>query len=177
MNRFQFVLAALLAGPLVAGVSAQPATPDYPSDFGRRNLGGPRIGLTFIPGNGELVQRLTDKGVGRVISQFGWHFEHRVVFHGDGPAFVLEFIPMLGGVEYAIVVPSLNFMTGIRFPGGFEFGMGPNVSAGGKRGITSALTIAVGKSFDYGGVSIPVNVAFVTNPSGNRISLIVGYAI
>jgi hypothetical protein len=177
MNRIHVVLAALVFGVLVSDVAAQTANPAYPRDFGSRNLGGPRIGLTFIPGNGELAQTLEDHGIGRVISQFGWHFEHRVIFHDDGPAFVLEFIPMLGGVEYATVIPSLNFMTGIRFPSGFEFGMGPNVAFGGKNGVSSALTVAVGKTFDYGGVSIPLNLALVTNPSGNRLSLIVGYAI
>ncbi|MFH1842471.1 MAG: hypothetical protein ABIF77_04635 [bacterium] len=33
------------------------------------------------------------------------------------------------------------------------------------------------QSFDHGGVSIPVNVAFTTNPDGNRMSLLIGYAI
>ena len=37
--------------------------------------------------------------------------------------------------------------------------------------------LAVGKSINYGGVSIPLNVAWTTNPEGDRLSFIIGYAI
>jgi hypothetical protein len=142
-----------------------------------RNLDGPRLGMSVVPGNGELKSRLSDHGVGRTISQFGWHFEHRVRLQRSGPAFVIEFIPLVGGVEYGKFIPSASLMFGIRFPSGFEFGMGPNLLAGGSSGVSSALVLALGKTFDYDGVSIPVNLAFVTSPIGNRLGLVFGYAI
>jgi hypothetical protein len=55
--------------------------------------------------------------------------------------------------------------------------MGPNLLFGGEDIVHSSLVLAVGKSFNYGGVSIPLNLAYATNPEGNRISVVFGYAI
>ena len=145
--------------------------------FAERNLSGPRLGVTYIPGNGELVQDLKERNIGQSLSQFGWHFEWQVVPEGGGPQFVVELVPLIAGVEYGKLIPSGTIAMGIRMPNGIEFGMGPNLLFGGKDIINSALVIAVGKSIDYSGVSIPLNLVFATNPSGNRISFIFGYAI
>ncbi len=48
---------------------------------------------------------------------------------------------------------------------------------GGEKGANTALVAAIGKSFNYDGVSIPVNLAFATSPAGNRVSVVFGYAI
>ncbi|MBF8297067.1 MAG: hypothetical protein HW389_3612, partial [Bacteroidetes bacterium] len=136
--------------------------------FAERNLGGPRLGVTYVMGggNGELVRKLRDKGIGTTISQFGWHFEYQIIPEGGGPQFVIQAVPFVGGVEYGTVIPSLTLAMGIRLPEGIEFGLGPNVIVGG-----------LGKSFNYGGVSIPINLGFATSPAGNRISVVFGYAI
>ncbi|MBI3112657.1 MAG: hypothetical protein HYZ01_13910 [Ignavibacteriales bacterium] len=164
---------------MLAGSGAHAQDTVYPGreTFAERNLGGPRLGVTYIPGNGELVQNLKDHNIGTVISQFGWHFEYQIIPEGGGPSFVIQGVPFLGGVEYGKVIPSLTLAMGIRLPGGYEFGMGPNVIAGGKKGVSSSLIMSVGKSFNYGGVSIPLNLAFATSPIGNRVSFIFGYAI
>ncbi len=65
---------------------------------------------------------------------------------------------------------------GVRFPNGFEFGMGPELMLG-EDGIDSALVIGIGKTFDYSGVSIPVNLVFTRNNDGVRLTTIFGYAI
>ena len=66
----------------------------------------------------------------------------------------------------------------LREPCGFEFGgVGPNLLLGGEKGVNTALVIAAGKTFDFRGVSFPINLAVVTSPSGTRIGFIVGYAI
>ena len=145
--------------------------------FLERNLSGPRLGFTTIPGEGLLTDELGKRGIGRLLSQFGWHFEYQVIPDGGGPQFVVQFVPLVAGVEYGTLIPSATLAMGIRFPEGFEFGLGPNVLVGGDKGINTALVMAVGKSFNYGGVSIPVNLVFTTNPSGNRFSFIFGYAI
>jgi hypothetical protein len=144
--------------------------------LGERNLSGPRLGITLIPGEGRLVQKLEEKGLGPTLSQFGWHFEWQIRPEGGGPAFVIETIPLIGGVEYGQVIPSLSLLMGVRMPNGIEFGMGPNALFG-EQEIHSALILAVGKSFDYSGVSIPINLAYTANPDGNRISIMFGYAI
>jgi hypothetical protein len=143
-----------------------------------RDLSGPRFGVTFRPDGQVFSNR---ENVGRVVSQFGWHFEKQIVPVGGGPQFILEAVPLIAGVEYGKFMPSMNLGMGIRFPSGYEFGVGPSVSVthdewGGEK-VRSALFIAAGRSFDYGGVHLPVNVVVATNRDGQRASLIVGYAI
>jgi hypothetical protein len=151
------------------------STPPEGITFSKKSLGGPRIGFTVVPGNSELARKLDDAGINRIISQFGWHFEHRVIANGNGPTFVIEFVPLVGAVEYGKPILSLSLMFGIRMPSGYEFGVGPNVIAAASS--SSGLVLAAGKTFDIQGVSIPINLAYVTSPTGPRIGFIVGYAI
>lgn len=171
---------ALLAGlslSLITLVSAQTFyTPDEAVAFSRRSLDGPRLGATYVLGQNSLTRALREKRIGTLISQFGWHFEYQVVPEGDGPSFVIEAIPLVGGVEYGTLIPSGTLAMGIRFPSGWEFGMGPNVLLTDK-GAKTALVLAAGKSINYGGVSIPLNLVLATNPDGNRLSFVFGYAI
>ncbi len=154
-------------------------------DLRTRKLNGPRMGVTyvaqgdFLGRNGELSEALEANDVGVMISQFGWHFEWLVTPEGGGPSFVTQIIPFLGGVEYATVIPSVTLALGIRLPNGFELGLGPNllVRIKGRSPVSSALVMAVGKSIDFSGVSIPLNVAITTNNSGTRFSFIFGYAM
>lgn len=148
-----------------------------PVQLSERNLGGPRLGVTYVPGKGELSQALADRGIGRVLSQFGWHFEYLVLPKGGGPSFAVQFVPLVAGVEHGTFIPSATLALGIRMPSGIEFGMGPNILFGGENIFNTALVIAFGKSFDYGGVSIPIDFVVATNPKGNRFSIIVGYSL
>lgn len=144
--------------------------------FGERNLGGPRLGVTYIFGTGKLAESLERNKVGRTLSQFGWHFEYQVIPDGGGPSFVIQFVPLVAGVEYGKLIPSATLAMGVRLPEGFEFGLGPNALIT-EDGVKSALVMSIGKSFAYGGVSIPLNFVYATNPEGNRFSIIFGYAI
>lgn len=187
-------LKLLLGMIFLLSLSPLTATAQDDSVINTRNLGGPRFGMTYVPGNSQLVDELDYHDMGRTISQFGWHFEHQVIPKGGGPQFVIEFVPMLAGVEYGKVIPNFTLAMGMRTPGGLEFGMGPNltfsktiptldttdpayIDNGGDVQARTSLLVAVGKSFNYGGVSIPINVAYTTSPEGNRVSLIFGYAI
>lgn len=143
----------------------------------RRNLSGPRLGVTIVPGSGKLARKLEERNIGRMLSQFGWHFESQVLVSDDGPSFVVQFVPLFAGVEYGTLIPSMTLAMGVRLPTGIEFGLGPNLLFGGDNLVNSSLVIGFGKSFDYGGVSIPANIVWATNPAGSRFSLIIGYAI
>ena len=106
--------------------------------------------------------------------------ERRVSPRGGGPEFVIETVPMVAGVEYGKVIPNITVAMGVRFPAGWEFGIGPNLLLTGIESsddVRTSLVTAVGYSFRYSGVSLPVNLAFTTNPDGNRVSLVFGYAI
>ena len=168
----------VILGLLLAGtpMHAQEADTFRHVTFAERNLGGPRLGLTFVPGNSTLSRDLEKEGIRSLISQFGWHFEWQVIPDGGGPQFVVQLVPLLAGVEYGKLLLSTTLGLGIRLPSGIEFGLGPNLTITG-RGGSPALMATIGKSLDYSGVSIPINLVWVTNPDGNRISIIFGYAI
>jgi hypothetical protein len=172
----------MVGGLLLASAGIATAqTSEYPVTFDKRNLNGPRFGMTYIAGDGELYQQLEKNDMGRMVSQFGWHFELQVIPEGGGPQFVVEFVPMLAAVEYGMFIPNFTLAMGVRMPGGWEFGMGPNFFLSRDDNddvrMRTSLLVAVGRSFRYGGVSIPINLAAATAPEGNRFSLIFGYAI
>jgi hypothetical protein len=173
------VVAGFLAGFQAKTVQSQVGMQSEIPSFSQRNLSGPRLGVTFVAGGHELKNRMKEKNIGNVVSQFGWHFEYQVVPETYGPSFVVELVPLVSAVEYGILIPSASLVMGIRFPNGIEFGLGPNVLVSGdeKKPVYTALVVAVGKSFNFGGVSIPLNLVAVTSPEGNRFSLIFGYAI
>jgi len=185
--KLKIIPAAILLATVIVGLYSTRAFSqgrylDESTSFARRNLGGPRLGISYVTGKGDLWQRLDDDRIGRSISQFGWHFEYQVIPEGGGPQFVVQLIPLIAGVEYGKFIPSGTLAMGVRFPSGFEFGLGPNIllvgkNADGKSPAKTALVLGIGKSFNYGGVSIPLNLVYATNPDGNRISIIFGYAI
>jgi len=143
----------------------------------KRSMSGPRMGFTYIPGDSPMYQKAKADEMGRLVSQFGWHFEWTIApEYFEGPEFVVEYIPLISGVEYNKFIPSMTLAFGIRFPFGFEFGMGPNMQITSDN-VTTSLVIAVGQSIDFGGIRIPLNLAYVKNPKGDRVTFLFGYAI
>ena len=132
----------LLSAILLLSLSPLTALADDNPAISTRNLGGPRFGMTFVPGNSQMVDELDYHGMGRTISQFGM-----------GP-----------NLTFSKTIPNLDPTD-------------PGYTDGGDVQGRTSLLLAVGKSFNYGGVSIPINVAYTTSPEGNRVSLIFGYAI
>jgi hypothetical protein len=102
--------------------------------------------------------------VNPVISQFGWQFESRIFTLKDGSTGLVEFVPMIGGLEQGLFLPSATGILGYRTAHGFELGMGPTLSLGGP-----GLVFAAGASYKTGKVTFPVNLVF--SPSIARTSL------
>ena len=72
MNRNRYVMVALavalLLGVTAADTEAQAAgRRDDPARLGRRNMGGPRLGVTYVLGEGQLYQDLMDNDMGRAL--------------------------------------------------------------------------------------------------------------
>ncbi len=145
-------------------------------NFYTNNLSGPRFGLTFIPAGSELSDSLKVHEINPFFSQFGWHFEQQITPRKGGPALVFELIPLIGAVESGTLLFSSTLVLGIRLPDGVEFGVGPNLWFLGT-GIKSSLIIAAGKTMDYSGVNIPINLALSASNAGVRMTLLIGYAI
>lgn len=153
-----------------------------------KRYGGPRIGLTFLDAGSNRAY------VGQpFISQFGWQFETRIFRLDDGSGALFEVIPLIGGLDRGMFLPSISTVFGYRLANGIEFGVGPNLSLSG-----FGLVYAIGFSFKSGAVTFPINLAFAPStknwlyepytyendieiPSGefestgSRLSLIIGF--
>lgn len=170
---YALVMSVLLLFSAASCLQAQ--SDDTAPRFAELNLGGPRLGITYVY-SGKILDELKRRNFGEMMSQFGWHFEYQIQPQSGGPSFLIETVPMIGGVEYGTVIPHVSLLMGIRLPNGFEIGLGPNALFTPDT-VFSSLVIAIGKTFSYNDVNLPVNLAFSTSPQGARASLIFGYAI
>ena len=115
------------------------------------HLEGPRIGVTILT-NGTSSDRLNSN----FITQLGYQWETKFSSDSLGYAFLGEWVLLVGGLEKGYFIPSLSYLLGFRTIKGFEFAVGANLSLTGFGPI-----IAIGKSFKFGNVYVPVNLAFV----------------
>ncbi|MBD2722889.1 hypothetical protein [Hymenobacter armeniacus] len=133
-------------------------------------LDGPRVGVTFLSQGVRGKAREEGVEVGAVITQFGWQFESRLFRLPNGVSGLVEFVPLVGGLEQGRFLPSVSGLLGIRGAKGFEFGAGPNVTP-----LGASVVLALGTSIRSYGVNFPVNLAVVPGRDGMRVSLLVGF--
>jgi hypothetical protein len=120
--------------------------------------GGPRIGVTYL-GSGETNNRMNDifdRNINPFITQFGWQFETRFFTLDNGASGLIEFVPMIGGLEQGLFIPSITALVGYRSKKGYELGMGPTLSLGGV-----GVLFAAGSSLKSGKIVFPINLAFI----------------
>jgi hypothetical protein len=165
------------------------------SDFAKKKLKkfeGPRIGATYI-NNGTVRDYLEGENKSPIITQFGWQFETRLFTADDGTSALLEFIPLIGGFDQGLFLPSISILTGIRNATdakmSLEFGVGPNFSITrnweNKAAPSIGLVIAVGTSIKKSNINFPINLVFVPSvgekhdgkdyETGWKLSLIFGF--
>ncbi len=174
-SRFLFVVMVVSAGLYSPRAEAQWDRAVDEINFTVYDLSGPRLGFTLVPPGSALYDSLQAKEISPFFSQFGWHFEQQITPRGGGPALVFQLVPLVGAVESGKMLLSTTLAMGIRLPDGMEFGIGPNMLFLTEK--RSSLVISLGKTTNYNGVNIPVNIALSTNKHGLRVSLIAGYAI
>ena len=96
------------------------------------NLNGPRMGGAYVFGKDAKVLQEPSKDKGGfdmypVMFQFGWQKEWQYISAGNFQALV-EFIPVITGLESGRIIPSANFMNGFRFgKGGWEMAFGASI--------------------------------------------------
>ena len=94
------------------------------------NLNGPRMGGSMVFGDASKVMRAPESVGGYNMYplqfNFGWQKEWQYLSAGNFQALV-EFIPMISGLESGKFIPSVTFMNGFRMgKGGWEFAFGPS---------------------------------------------------
>ncbi len=136
-------------------------------------LNGFRVGITALDGSKVDATQLgkgEDFKMPDMVSQFGWHIEYLYMTTPDGYAGVLEIIPLIGGWEQNIIIPSLNVLMGIRAPGGFELGAGPSYSLSG-----AGFVVAAGINIKLGYLNIPINFAYTFSGDNSRFTTLAGF--
>ncbi|MEY4905543.1 MAG: hypothetical protein RLZZ292_3358, partial [Bacteroidota bacterium] len=111
-------------------------------------------------------------GINPILTQIGWQFERRLFYGTGSMSGLIEFIPLIGGLDQGKFLPSANLLIGMRSKKGFEFGVGPNISP---KGV--GMVFAAGTTIKTGGFYIPVNIAYVPGTNGGRISILTGFNI
>jgi hypothetical protein len=137
------------------------------------SLAGPRFGFTSL--SDGVVDTLKQRNitVKNAISQFGWQFEQQFYNKGgEGPTVLNEWVVLVGGLDQGVVLPSANWLVGLRTHDGAEFGIGPNITPAGV-----ALAIAAGVTFRAGVLNIPMNFAVVPSKNGMRVSMLTGFTL
>ena len=135
------------------------------------DLAAPRVGMTVLSDSTRaMVRDRFGKDIGPVISQFGWQKEKRFMSSPTGFTGVTEWVALVGGMDQGLLLPSLNWLVGVRTGNGVEFAMGPNLAVGGV-----GLAGAAGVTLRAGDLNIPLNFAAVRSDSGVRVSLLAGF--
>lgn len=172
VTMFRRLLAALC---LFAAASSPAAlNAQQPGELVRQlSRSGPRFGVTWL--SGSIVDTLKSKydiDVAPVITQFGWQYERQFASLENGPVALNEWILLVGGLDQGAFLPSLTWLVGIRTPGNFEIGVGPNATPAGV-----ALAMSMGMTFRAGALNVPVNMAIVPSKFGVRSSILTGFNI
>ena len=132
---------------------------------------GPRFGVTWMSGSiVDSLQSRYDIDVAPEITQFGWQYERQFASLENGPVALNEFIVLVGGLDQGAFLPSLTWLVGVRTPGNFEVGVGPNVTPAGV-----ALALSMGFTFKAGALAVPINMAIVPSKYGVRSSILTGF--
>jgi hypothetical protein len=170
-SRFS-ALGARVGLVVVLGASAVTLEAQQPQELVRQiNRSGPRFGVTWLAGS--IVDTLNSRysiDVAPVITQFGWQFERQFASLENGPVALNEWILLIGGLDQGAFLPSLTWLVGIRTPGNFEIGIGPNATPAGV-----ALAFSTGYTFKAGALAVPLNMAIVPSKYGVRASILTGF--
>jgi hypothetical protein len=169
-------MSTLLVGDTLQGVpssffTTQPA-PGVPPIAKTLSLAGPRFGITLLSDDTIVKLHERDIDVNHTISQFGWQFEHEFYSKQDGPTVLNEWVFLLGGMDQGVVIPSLNWLVGLRTRDGAEFGIGPNITPAGV-----ALAVAAGVTLRAGVINVPMTIAAVPSKYGTRVSILTGFVL
>jgi hypothetical protein len=158
------VLTLLFSAPALSQTLPPPV---YVAD-----LSGPRFGVTLLtPGVVETLAKHNIQ-INPNISQFGWQFEKQFYAKSGGVTMVTEWVALLGGLDQNVVLPSLNWLVGVRTGEGAEFGIGPNLTP-----LGTGLVLAGGVTLRARAMNVPLNVAVVPSRSGARVSFLAGFSL
>ncbi len=163
---------AVLAAADEAEAAAEEVSPEVEGPARKRiQSAGPRVGLVIVTGNDAKTLK-DEYDVAPVLTVVGWQFEYQYAAAEFGPVGLVEFVPLIAGMEQSQFIPTVNVLVGMRTASDNEFGIGANISPGEN---VVGLTVSVGKTFRADGMSLPMNFAVVSVKDSLRISFTMGW--
>jgi hypothetical protein len=162
-----FLLLAFLGA-----LSASPLEAQQPHELVRQlSRSGPRFGVTWLSrAVVDTLERRLKSDIMPVITQFGWQYERQFASLENGPVALNEWVLLVGGLDQGAFLPSLTWLVGIRTPGNFEVGVGPNATPAGV-----GIAMSTGYTFKAGALAVPLNMAIVPSRYGVRASVLTGF--
>ena len=149
---------------------------------------GPRVGATYIvcpvADFNQAIQEAfpdPDRTYFPFITQFGIQIEQRIRLGDTESHFAFQEVIVLGGLDQNIIIPGINLLVGFRSHFGLEIGLGPNISVkyipGQSVEIPITVVYAIGWTFSFSDVYVPLNLAVVPTPKDGRprITLLTGF--
>ena len=148
---------------------------------------GPRVGFSWVIVDTEtfnaVVQNIfpdSEQTYRPFFTQFGLNLEQRIRLGDTKSHFALQEVLLFGGLDQNVIFPFFSFLMGFRSFTGLEFGIGPNISFSSLSGsfrISISVVYAVGWTFTFQNVYVPVNIAVVPTPRDNhpRLTFLTGF--
>lgn len=145
------------------------------------SLSGPRVGFTYLVGDAASRLKKNHAAYSGLV-QFGYQFEKRFFSSNTGgPTALIEFVPLVGGLDQGLAIPSVTWLFGVRTESGFEVGIGPNLTMVDHRldvdAVRSGIVVAAGISLRAGDLNFPVNFSMARSEGGMRFSLLTGFNV
>jgi hypothetical protein len=136
-----------------------------------RSFSGPRLGFTYLSGGlRDAMNRELHVDLRSLITQFGWQIEKGIHVSEEGPSVVVALVPLVGGLDQDITLPTVSGLIGLRTEKGLEFALGPIWSKN-----ESAVMYVGGTTVKYGQLNVPFNLALVPFQDGTSVSLLTGF--
>ena len=155
------------APSLVAPAGSPPAF----SYVAPQSMSGPRVGLIYFQNGITRYDSSDDRTTTtNLMSIFGWQIEDQSFQLANGLSGMTEFVASVAGIDQHLFLPAASLLLALRTKSGAEIALGPTVST-----TELNLTLAVGRSYNAGGVRFPINAALVASATGARISITTGW--
>ena len=123
---------------------------------------------------------------------FGWQFEYQLYQARSGSQALVEFVPLLVGLEQNMFQMNLNLFFGLRMPEGFEIHAGPTLSIfkiadfappGTPPELVRGTDSTIGMVFSFGmtfkmdELNMPVDLSVIKTESGTSLAVTFGWNI
>ena len=145
--------------------------------------------LGIVLATGGAGDKLDKAGKDPILTAWGWQFEYKYLETESGVEGLIEFIPLVIGMDQDMQMASVNVLAGLRFKNGFEFLVGPNLTLADSSDFDPedpneppaedaspfGFLAAIGYTFRSGQMNFPINFSVLRADDDIRIGITFGW--